>query len=181
MRAFLRVFPSRDFAELANDPLLPAPKRIKSANSWSITTYTANGGSWLHSCSSKDFKRQPPPQGPLLTIFNCLILKSISKYLKSIQLQKFLKVRKMRLGLRKKGGSGLRAQPLWHVNWFLMFSFVAINNSGIWGNVLLSHHEHILYLHWLHLNSAKHVIFGFEGKPNCFVLFWIFRFPFLSY
>lgn len=102
-------------------------------------------------------------------------------YLKSIQLQKFLKVRKMWHCLRKKGGSWWVAQPLWYMNRFLMFSSVVINSADIWGNVLLSHHQQRSYLQWPHLNSAKTVILGFEGKPNCFVLFWICSLPFLSY
>jgi len=57
------------------------------------------------------------------------------------------------------------------MNQFLMFSSVVINSTDIWGNVLLSHHQQKFYPQWLHLNSAKTVIFGFEGKPNCFVLF----------
>lgn len=138
----------------------------------------------LHLSSPRDSKCQLLALGLLIKIFSCygtLNWKINLQVSWNHSASKILESKKNVTLFKKKSSSWLVPQPLWCVNWFLMFSSVAINNSDISGNVLLSHNQQMFYLQWLHLNSAKIITVEIEGKPNSFVLFWIFGFPFFSY
>ena len=185
MTVFPRIFLLWDFSALMNGPLLLPWKQSKWVSfCWHITAHGAYCISFLPFSSPRDFKCQPPALGLLIKIFNCygtlnqkINLQvswkhSASKILKSEE--------NMSLFKKKTGGLRLGAQLWWDVNWFLIFSSPAINNTDISGNVLLTHQQQMFYLPWLHLNSAKTVLFEFEGKPDYFVLFRIFTFPFLA-